>query len=263
MISLISLIDQIALGLYFLIAAAILFALRRYLIHCQEYRSTYFELERDLSRYRRANVVTAIIFLLELALIIIGIQRVVLPELRRDGAIAALVAERQQGDGVFVTPVPAPPAANLGIEPVEMPRSADFVNQVQATPVPTATLVGTIIPLDAAQGCDSPQAQLHIPANGMRVFQPIPVAGTAFTEQFGHATIEISGPETFDAFILLRGQIPETRQTQEIAQFAPAGYATGEYEFRLMVYDIRNALKAFCLVHIYISEPIPSPTPLQ
>jgi len=66
MTAVIALIDQVAIGIYFLIAAGILFALRRYVIHGEEYRSTYFELERDLSRYRRTNAITATIFLLEL-----------------------------------------------------------------------------------------------------------------------------------------------------------------------------------------------------
>ena len=53
MTAVIALIDQIAIGIYFLILAGILLALRRFLLHGEEYRSSYFELERDLARYRR------------------------------------------------------------------------------------------------------------------------------------------------------------------------------------------------------------------
>ena len=38
MIAIIALIDQIAIGIYFLIAVGILFALRRFLIHGEDYR---------------------------------------------------------------------------------------------------------------------------------------------------------------------------------------------------------------------------------
>lgn len=261
MTALIALIDQVAIGIYFLIAASLLFALRRYFVHGEDYRSTYFELERDLSRYRRTNAVTAIIFLLELAIIVAGVQAVVVPELLQDRRIQALVAGARPDDGEFQTPAPAPPADNLGIEPVALPRSAG-ASQILATPEPTLTPVGTIIPSDPAEGCDMPGAQLLIPANGMRVFQPIPVTGTVYADQFSYASIEINGPSTLGSFQVIDEQHAEVRELAEFGQFVPAAYETGEYQFRLMVFDITNALKASCMVHIYISEPLPTLTPL-
>jgi len=259
---LVAFINQVAVGIYFLIAAGILFALRRFFIWGDEYRSSYFELERDLSRYRQANAVTAVILLIELAVIIAGIQVMVAPALQRDRQIENLVAAARVEDGVFETPVPAAPAANLSIEPVALPRSADFAGQIQPTPPLTPTPVGTIIPADPAVGCDSPQAQLSIPANGMRVFQPIPVVGTVFTDQFAYAKIEINGPSTFGNFQVIEDQSTEVRIRSAFSQFVPAGYQPGEYEFRLMVYDVTNTLKAVCMVHIYISDPLPTITPL-
>ena len=263
MIAIIALIDQIAIGIYFLIAAGILFALRRFLIHGEDYRSSYFELERDLARYRRTNAITLIIFLLELAIIVFGLQVVVVPELLDDRRLQDLLAETRAEDGVFETPVPAPPASDLGIDPVALPRSADTVNLLQATPLPTPTAVGTIIPADPPVGCDSPEAQLRIPGNGMRVFQPIPVVGTVFTDQFSYASLEISGPSTRGSFQLIDDQPIEVRDSEEFSLFVPAGYEPGEYQFRLMVYDITNTLKASCQVHIYISDPLPTLTPVR
>lgn len=263
MTALIALIDQIAIGIYFLTAAGILFALRRYVIHGEAYRSTYFELERDLSRYRRTNAVTAIILLLEVAIIVAGVQEVIVPELLQDRQIQAIVAGAPPEDGDFRTPVPAPPASDLGIDPVALPRSAGAANQIQATPVPTPTPVGTIIPSDPPEGCDQPEAQLLIPGNGMRVFQPIPVIGTVFADQFSYASIEINGPSTLGSFQVIDEQHAEVRERAEFGQFVPAPYEAGEYQFRLMVFDITNALKASCLVHIYISEPLPTLTPVR
>ncbi len=264
MTAVIALIDQVAIGIYFLIAAGILFALRRYVIHGEEYRSTYFELERDLSRYRRTNAVTAIILLLEVAVIVLGVQVVVVPELLQDRQIQALLAgARTEDDGIFRTPAPSAPSGDLGIDPVALPRSAGAANQIQATPVPTPTPVGTIIPSDPPEGCDSPEAQLLIPGNGMRVFQPIPVIGTVFTDQFSYASVEINGPSTLGSFQVIDEQHVEVRERAEFGQFVPASYEAGEYQFRLMVFDITNALKAFCMVHIYISEPLPTLTPVR
>ncbi len=263
MTAIIALIDQIAIGIYFLIAAGILFALRRYFIHGDDYRSSYFELERDLARYRRGNALTIVALLLELAIIVLGIQLVVVPELLDERRLQELVADAAAKDGIFVTPLPAQPAADLGIEPVALPRSADIADQIRATPLPTLTAVGTIIPADPPMGCDSPEAQLQIPGNGMRVFQPVPVAGTLFTDQFSYASLEINGPSTRGSFQIIDDQPTEVRETAEFSLFAPAGYEPGEYQLRLMVYDIANTLKASCLVHIYISEPLPTLTPAR
>ena len=263
MTAIIALIDQVAIGIYFLIAAGILFALRRYLIHGEEYRSSYFELERDLARYRRTNAVTLIIFLIEFAIIIVGVQLVIVPELVDERRLQELLAETRAEDGIFETPVPPQPAADLGIDPVVLPRSVDTSGQIQATPLPTPTAVGTIIPADPPIGCESPEAQLQIPGNGMRVFQPVPVVGTVYTDQFSYASVEINGPSTRGNFQLIDDQLSEVREAAEFSLFVPAGYEQGEYQFRLMVYDITNTLKASCLVHIYISAPLPTLTPVR
>lgn len=263
MIGFIALVDQAAIGIYFLLAAGILFALRRVFVHGQELRSSYFELERDLARYRRQNALTAAILLLEVAIIVAGVQAVIVPELLRDQQIDALIAEAAADDDSFETPAPGQPAANLGIEPVPLPRSADLAAQIRATPLPTPTPVGTLIPADPPIGCDSPQAQLQVPGNGMRVFQPIPVVGTLYADQFSYATLEISGASTLGAFQVIADQALEVRERAEFSQFVPAGYEPGEYQFRLMVFDITNTLQAHCLVHIYISEPVPTNTPAR
>ena len=261
MITLIAFIDQVAIGIYFLLAAAILLALRRYVIYGEEYRSSYFELERDLSRYRRSNAITLVIFLLQIALIVAGVQIVVVPELQRERELEDIVLAARLDDGLFLTPAPATPSRNIAIDPVALPRSDNLAGGVLPTPEPTPTAVGTLIPADPVIGCDQPGAQLQIPGNGMRVFQPIPVVGTVFTDQFAFASIEINGPSTFGNFQVIEDQITEVRERAEFSQFVPAGYEPGEYQFRLMVFDVTQTLKASCQVHIYISDPLPTLTP--
>ena len=261
MITLIAFIDQVAIGIYFLLAAAILLALRRYVIYGEEYRSSYFELERDLSRYRRSNAITLVIFLLQIALIVAGVQIVVVPELQRERELEDIVLAARLDDGLFLTPAPATPSRNIAIDPVALPRSDNVAGGVLPTPEPTPTAVGTLIPADPVIGCDQPGAQLQIPGNGMRVFQPIPVVGTVFTDQFAFASIEIKGPSTFGNFQVIEDQITEVRERAEFSQFVPAGYEPGEYQFRLMVFDVTQTLRASCQVHIYISDPLPTLTP--
>ena len=241
--------------------AGILYSLYRFLIWRGEYRATYFELERELSRYRQMNAITVVFLLIEIAVIVAGVQLVIVPEIQADQDIEALVVSVRENDGVFETPIPATPSGSLGIEPEADLGGPDFSGQIQATPTLTPTPVGTIIPADPVIGCDNPEAQLFIPANGMRVFQPIPVIGTAYTDQFAYAKIEINGPSTFGNFQVIEDKSVEVRDRSEISQFVPAGYAEGEYELRLMVFDVTNTLKAACLVHIYISPPFPTATP--
>ena len=137
----------------------------------------------------------------------------------------------------------------------------DF-NQILITPLPTPTLVGTII-ANAPEpfGCSSTEASLEIPANGMRVFEPIVVRGTAFTENFAYAKIELKGPGTFNNFTVIDDKREPIAETADFSQFVPAPYEPGRYEFRLMVFDITDTLRASCLVNIYINRPAQTPSP--
>ncbi|MBC7872239.1 MAG: hypothetical protein H7Y09_15450, partial [Chitinophagaceae bacterium] len=91
--ALIFLIDRTAIGLYILIAVAVVWYGRRWLAARYAFRATQFELERDLARYQIANAMTAVVLLAELGLIISGIQRVVAPTMQEQLAEADLLVE--------------------------------------------------------------------------------------------------------------------------------------------------------------------------
>jgi hypothetical protein len=134
---------------------------------------------------------------------------------------------------------------------------------VLATPTLTPTPVGTIVPnAPPVIGCGEPGATLQIPANGMRVFEPIRVVGTAFVDDFAFYKFEIAGPATGGNFAPLEDQTQLVGEIGDLGQFVPSFYEPGEYRFRLSVFDITNTMGPSCTVTIYISAPIPSPTPL-
>jgi hypothetical protein len=85
MIGLVFLVEQIANGLYILIGVAVLLAWRSWTRARRECRSTHFELERQLAGYQRATSATILALLLELFLIVFGIQRVVAPSFVESG----------------------------------------------------------------------------------------------------------------------------------------------------------------------------------
>jgi len=76
------LIEQYGLILYALCGLGILWFVRSYFMGRQSRAAARFELEKEMAEYRLRNAVTAILFLLEAALIIMAIAQVVAPTLR-------------------------------------------------------------------------------------------------------------------------------------------------------------------------------------
>lgn len=263
MTGLVFFIEQIAPGLYILLGVGAFLALRSYSRARGAVRATHFELERDMARFSRSNALTALIVIAELALVVIGVQRVVAP-LMRTTLDTTLVVAQVQVDGVFRTPTPAPLTGGLVIDASGVQLGAqDPASLIIATPTLTPTPVGTIIPNSPAPiGCDTPDATLQVPANGMIVFEPVVVRGTANTENFAFYRFELNGPATFGNFAPLAQYTSPVAGLGELGQFVPAPYEPGQYQFRVVVFDITNTLRATCSITIFISEPIPTPTPL-
>lgn len=257
-------IEQVALGLYILLGAGMLWMLLRWSRARRQWRSTAFELERDMYRYQQANALTTLILLVEAGLIVLGVQQVVAPTLRQ-ASPAATAAIAAAVDAPFATPTL--PNVSLGSSPIDASGviidGGQEIGRVQVTAVPTPTPVGTILPNPPpVDGCETPNAQLQVPANGMLVFEPMRVIGTAFSDDFSFYRFEISGPSTLGSFALLAEYTQPATAMSDLGQFVPAFYEPGRYEFRLTVFDINRTLRAACKVTITISAPVPTATPL-
>ncbi len=266
MTTLVFLIEQTAIGWYIGLAVGIVWYSRRWLNAGYAYRATVFELERDIARNERGAALAAMVLCVEAALIVAGMQRVVAPTIRIDQEQRGDVIEvARADDGDFATPTRLVPSGGLPVEIVEASGNinlgGDDAPVIFATAILTPTPVGTIEPnAPDPVGCTTENAMLQIPANGMRVFEPIPVVGTAFIDNFSNYKIEVlkpgANPEVYDS-----GVTP-VNERGTLSQFNPADYEPGTYNFQLMVFDTAQVLKASCRVSIYISEPIPTPTPL-
>jgi hypothetical protein len=255
------LIDQVAIPIYIILSAMALWAGWRFLDARARLRSTYYELERDLARQRQWDALTWVAVFFLFGMMILGIQRSVVPFLQTEIAQQEIVSIGQIAqDGEYRTATPAPIAGGLDIVPV--PPLGENNAIILLTPTLTPTPVGTIVPgAPAPVGCNDPRATLQIPANGMRVFQPITVTGTAFTEAFTAAKLEINGPSTLDTYRVIDERRQEAREFAPLSQFTPANYEPGAYQFRLTVFDITDTLVASCMVTIYITEPPITATP--
>jgi hypothetical protein len=258
------LIDQLAIGLYIFIAGGLVWAWRNLGIAQRDYRETYFELERGLAGYRRANAATVLILLIELALLIYGVQSRVVPVLAaQEEEINNLIQPVE--DLEFNTPTPSfnESVAIDDTDVLSRIEATEPFEAIQATPTLTPTPVGTIVPNPGEViGCDTDSASLQVPANGMIVFEPTDVRGVAFIDNFAFYRLELRGESTFDEFAPLADYTQPANTITSLGQFVPGFFAPGEYQFRLNVFDITGEVKATCTINIIISEPIPTPTPL-
>ncbi len=262
MSSIVFLVEQFAIGIYIFLGILAVWTFRGLMIARREFRATNFELERGMARYQIANAITYLILLIEAVLIIFGVQSVVAPEIR------AQLAEENElvivpEDLPFNTPTPQmqsdtqidPSDVESRLEPTEI--------ALLVTPTLTPTPVGTILPNTAPPiGCDTENATLQVPANGMVVFEPIEVIGSANAENFAYYRFELRGESTFNSFAVLQEVPQPASELGALGQFVPSFYEPGEYQFQLTVFDITNTVKASCTVNIFISPPIPTPTPL-
>jgi hypothetical protein len=262
MIGLVYLIEQIALGLYILIGAGLFLQWIRWSQAQRNLRGTYYELERELYRFKRANAVTIFALLIEVGLVVAGIQQVVAPALRQLNPGSVGVAQALT-DTVFATPTLSDvDFSSLPFDPSSVVIESDDDRPIGLPAAPSPTPPGTLLPNVAdSEGCQTPNAQLQIPVNGLLVDQPLVVIGTAFADNFAFYKFEISGPETGGQFAPLTEYTQPVESTGVLGQFVPIYYQPGEYQFRLTVFDITNMLQAACLVNIVISEPILTATP--
>lgn len=263
MTNLIYLIETTAPGLYILIGIAIFWNWWRWRGSRRWSRTSQFELERDLARFRGANALTAIFLLIEAGLLVNGIQMVVAPTLR-NVTETTVVAETFITDVNFATPT-LPPLVVRDIDEsgVNLGGNVNPASQIRITPTPTFTPVGTILPnFPTPTDCQTENAQLVKPANGMLVHEIIDVVGIAKADNFSSYKIEISGPSTNNVFATRESVTRPVPETGNLTTFVPTEYAEGRYQFRLAVFDNTFTMVASCTVTIEISRPIPTATPI-
>lgn len=226
-----------------------------------DFRSTQFELERDIARYRSANAWTVMLLLIEVFLIVVGIQIVVAPTVRAMENIQVAEVSAIE-DIAFNTPTAAPPSTVVFEADEVVFEELNPAEAIRPTATEPPTPVGTIVP-NAPEpiGCDTPNATLQIPANGMRVFQITEIRGTVFTDNFAFYKLELRGGIYSNYISLYRGLSPLT-ELGSLGQFNPTPYEPGLYQFRVVVFDVTETLRASCTINIYIEEPQPTRTPL-
>jgi hypothetical protein len=250
-------IRKIAFGLYILSAGGILYMLYRLQQARRDLSASQFKLEREHALVRQANAITVGGLLIEFVLGVWAIANLMAPTIRDirlgDTAGGNTAPER------FITSTPAsnpPVVLDTGGPNIEGP--APF-----ATPVPTATAVGTIVP-DAPDivGCPRDSAWLLIPGNGQLLFEATTVWGTASINDFAFYRFEIKPMTAGSEFAPIGGDYTVPVVDGPLGEILPFNFPDGEYRFRVAVFDNTTLMRAVCEVTVFISEPPATATPI-
>jgi hypothetical protein len=255
--SLVFFIEKIAFGLYILSAGGILAMAYRLQRARRDLTVAQFKLEREHALIRQASAITFGGLLVEFMIGVWAISNVMAPTLRDIRLGTRASSGPTQERFVTSTPAPNPPVALGGSGPVD--ESLDIF----ATPMPTATPVGTIIP-DAPDivGCPRDSAWIHIPGNGQLIYEATTVMGTANISDFAFYRFEIKSLVPGAEFAPIGGDNTVPVVDGPLGDILPFNLANGSYRFRLVVFDNTNMMRALCEITIHISDPPPTPTPI-
>lgn len=260
MTSLVFFIENIALGLYILSSGGILFMLYRLQRARRELAISQFKLEREHALVRRASAITFGGLLIELMIGVWAVANLTAPTLR-DIRIGENENNRVAGAPTKFATHELVPGAPLSLD---TGGAVQEEQEIFATPEPTATPVGTIIPdAPAATGCSRDSAWFLIPANGQLIFETTSIIGTANIGNFAFYKFEVKSATIPGAeFATLgSGNITEPVVEGPLGEIVPLNFAPDEYRFRITVFDNTGWMAATCEVTIHISEPPVTPTP--
>lgn len=250
-------IEQIAFGLYILSMGGLLLMAFRLSRARRELVIAQFKLEREHAQVRQASAITFGGLLIEFMIAVWAVANVMAPTIRDIRLDASINPE--QALERFITSTPGANAAiSLGGGQTGPEGPILF-----ATPVPTATAVGTIVPeAPDIVGCEQDYAWLHIPGNGQLVFEATTVEGTANISDFAFYRFEIKPARSGAEFAPIGGDYTVPVVNGPLGELLPFNFPEGEYRFRLSVFDKTNMLRKVCEITIWISARPPTPTPI-
>ncbi|MCL4237842.1 MAG: hypothetical protein KJ047_06300 [Anaerolineae bacterium] len=256
MTSVVFFIERISFGLYILCAAGILLMAFRLQQARRELAIAQFKLEREHALVRQAAAITFGGLLIEIMVGVWAIATIMAPAVRDLRTSPQSVQAPVLTRFVTSTPAPNPPIAlDAGGGVVAGPA-------VFATPEPTATSVGTIVPgAPQIAGCPRESAWLLVPGNGHLIFETTTFWGTATTSDFAFYRFELK-PAVAGAEFAPIGDYAVPVVDGPLGDFYPINFANGEYRFRLTVFDTTQTMRHLCEVTIHISDPPPTPTPI-
>ena len=218
-----------------------------------------FRLEREQAQQQGGRAITQIIVLVEIAVLVFVLSTVTY----------RAFDDFNRSDEPPTTPAPeqlrSSTPADLGGQ-LEVPtQSGDPEFAPIRTPKPSPTPAGTLLPAEDPTGCIAKQANIDIPDNGQIITQVESIFGTADIENFGYYRFEIRSMESGGDFGVIGGAASDYSSPViegPLGSIVPQNFLPGEYRFRMTVFDTSGVMRAACEITIFISEPLPTSTPI-
>ena len=259
MSSFLLLVRSVSPGLYILGGIGIFFGLRAFLSSTRQLTYAQFPLERETAEQVGGWGISLIIISIEFVILIWLVSNITYDSwvnLETDSEENTVVQQDR-----FDTQTPS-----FGGDSFQEPTQAIDSGIVPfRTQPPSPTPAATLRPADEPDGCILEQAFINIPDNGQVIFQTESIIGTANIENFGYYRFEIRNVETQDQFGVIGGassDYPNPIQNGPLGSIIPQNYLPGEYRFRLIVFDTGGLARAWCEITLFISDPLPTPTPV-
>ncbi len=251
-----SLIENLAPGLYVLAGAIFLWHLRSLWVASSELRFAQFGLERELAQRRGGRSFTFVAIMVELMIVVWGISAFAAPTWQAGlpPDISPVIVR------TFATNPPSNSGDGFNVDPNRAPTAGPGI---LSTFAPPSTPIGTIGPSDPRIGCDPDRAWIQIPANGQYISQDTTILGTANVDGFAKYRFEIKGISQSNFSVYTDGERTSPVINGPLGSIVPFGaLLIGEYRFRLVVFNTLDEVAALCEITVWIADPQPSPTPL-
>ena len=259
MTRLLLLIRALAPLVYFVAAVGTVLGIRSLLRAMSMLSSAQFRLEREQAQQQGGRAITQIIVLVEVVVLVFMLSTTTYEAF--DTFNQAVVTPSTPAPEQLLTFTPAA----LG-GPLEVPtQSSEDEFAPIRTPKPSPTAAGTLLPADDPTGCIADQANIDIPDNGQIITQVESIFGTANIENFGYYRFEIRSVEQGGDFGVIGGAAADYQSSVTngpLGSIVPQNFLEGEYRFRMTVFDTSGVMRAACEITIFISEPLPTSTPI-
>ena len=251
----ISLVENLAYGLYVLAGLVLVLQLRAIFIARGELRFAQYGLEKELAEQRGGRAITLLLLMIELMVAVWAISTLASPTWN-DGIPDTPIVN---ADRDFRTSTPIG-GGSLDIDANAGPTAGPGI---LATAPPPSTPIGTIGPSEPRRGCDPDVAWIQIPANGQFIFEEMDIIGTANSPDFSKYRFEIRGMEEDQFSVYTPTDFTSPVVDGVLGRVFPLFLIPDrEYRFRLMVFNNINEVVGSCEITIWITDPQPTATPI-
>jgi hypothetical protein len=219
------------IGIYILLGLFVLVWFRKVVIAVNDWRGTYFGLERDNAQRRLSQAVSVLVLLL-----LVGVL---------EFFVASFIFPGIPGLEMSSTPTLNP----LATATVTLPALA--LEQTPSSLFPTATLASSLA--GQTNGCIPGQVELTSPKNGDQIKKLVELKGTIAVQDFGFYKYEYTNQGSDTWTTIAAGN--ELKPDGSLGLWDVSLIPTGDYLLRLVVTDNKGEMLPPCILSVKIIAP--------